>query len=548
MVEFGEQLRKAREAKGLTQQSLAEQLYVTRQTVSRWECGDRYPDLLTTKKISVILGISLDDLLSGEEMPKVDIDLANHYKIAKKVALNSIVLLKNEDHILPANKEDICFIGDMAKNIRYQGAGSSHINPYKLTSPLDYLDIPYAKGCDKDGNTNDELILKAKELAKKHHKVVLFIGLCDQYESEGFDRENMSIPDGHLRLVNELSKVNPNVVVVLLAGSSVSLPFIDSIKGLLYAGLAGESAGEAIVDILLGKENPSGKLAESWIKEYKDHITSPYYKERNPLYREGIYVGYRYFDKANIDVNYPFGYGLSYSNFEYSNLKYQDDILSFNLKNNSDIDGKETVELYIENPNGYRALRELKGFKKVYLKAHEEKIISFKIEKEMFEVFNGKWIIPKGDYKLEIGSSSRDIKLIKEINIDGEKDDYEGLSNWYYGLKGNVTDADFKTLYKKDFPEFKIQKGQFTMENTLIEMKDYSLIMKLMYIILDIVMAKANGGKDTTAYKMMMSSSADCSFNSLKICGQMNNNLLEGILMIANGHFFKGLVQMCKKN
>ncbi len=489
--------------------------------------------------------------IAEEKNVSLENKLDEHYNTARTIAENSIVLLKNDDNILPVKEDEICFIGSMAKNIRYQGSGSSHINPYKLVNPLDILNVPFASGVDEKGNTNNELLDEAINLAKTSKKVVIFAGLTDLYESEGYDRENMKMPDGHIKLIEEIAKVNPNVIVVLLSGSSVELPFLDKIKGLIYAGLPGEAGSEAIINILEGKVNPSGKLAESWIKKYEDCICSSYWRNKEAIYKEGIYVGYRYLDKANIEVNFPFGYGLSYTSFAYSDIELKDNILTCKVKNIGNVKGKEIIQLYIKNPSGYRELRTLKDFKKIELEPNEEKVVSFEINDEMFKVYNNGWKVVQGKYEIEIASNSRDIKLSKDIDIDGEIDEYNGLTNWYYEPKGIVSDEDFKTLYKKDYEISKLIKGQFTMDNTVMEMKDYSLMMKIMFKAVEAMIAKNNGNKvdyNDPTFRMMISSSADCSLNGMKICGQMNNCVLEGMLEMANGHFFKGLLTMAKRN
>ena len=239
-------------------------------------------------------------------------DKAAHDKLACTVAEQGAVLLKNDSHILPAKAEDIVLIGDMAKNFRYQGAGSSHINPIRLTSLTDALpEVPYFACCDADGKVTKAALQKAVEMAKKAKIAVVVAGLPDSYESEGFDRENMKMPKGHNRMIKAVAAATPNTVVVLLGGSVMELPWFDKVKAILYMGLSGQAGGQACANLLTGKANPGGKLTETWPLRYDDVISKDTFGKRDAEYRESIYVGYRYYDKARVAVRFPFGYGLS---------------------------------------------------------------------------------------------------------------------------------------------------------------------------------------------------------------------------------------------
>ncbi|MBR5207801.1 MAG: glycoside hydrolase family 3 protein, partial [Erysipelotrichaceae bacterium] len=252
---------------------------------------------------------------------KTTADLEAHHQLACEVVKESAVLLKNEDKILPLdNLNDVAIIGQFASAPRYQGSGSSHINPYKMTSVMDTVpSAQYAQGYNEDGTTKDSLIEEAKEIARNKKAVLIFAGLTDRVESEGFERDDMKMSDGHNRLIEEVAKINKNTVVILFSGSAVELPWEKDVKAILYAGLPGQASGQALVDLLTGKANPSGKLAETWPMRYEDCISSTYYgTQQDAHYREGLYVGYRYYHSANISVKYPFGHGLSYASFEYS--------------------------------------------------------------------------------------------------------------------------------------------------------------------------------------------------------------------------------------
>ena len=319
-------------------------------------------------------------------------EMEAHYEIARQIAEESAVLLKNEEEILPLkDTEDIVFMGHMAKEIRYQGSGSSHINPWKLINVTDACpDVRFVEGCLADGSTNETLLKEAENAAKTAKKVVVFAGLTDIYESEGFDREHMRMPSGHEKLIERAVSVNENVVVVLMCGSAIEIPWVDKVKAVLYAGLPGEAGGEAIVNLLYGKVNPCGKLAETWPMKYEDCICSTYYGEpyKDAQYRESVYVGYRYYETAGVKVRYPFGYGLSYTKFVYRDLQIEGNKVSCIVENVGDITGKEIVQLYIEpiKSSIYRPVCELKGFEKVELAPGESKKVTFVLNERSFAV------------------------------------------------------------------------------------------------------------------------------------------------------------------
>ena len=481
---------------------------------------------------------------------KTNCDYKSHHELAKKAAVEAAVLLKNEDNILPLRKNDeIAVIGAMAKQMRYQGAGSSHINPTKLSNPLDQLsNALYASGCDDKGESTDALIAEAIETAKKADVAVIFAGLPEKYESEGFDRDDMKMPQGHIRMIEEVSAVNPNTVVVLLCGSVVECPWADSVKAILYMGLPGQAGGEAIVDLLYGKVSPSGKLTESWPYTYGDVASSEIYdKTEDALYQEGIYVGYRYYEKANVPVRWPFGFGLSYTSFAYTNLEIKDKMVSVTITNTGDCAGGEVLQLYVVAPqNGiHRPIRELKQFTKVYLQPHESKRVSLELSDRSFAVWQDGWKIPSGTYTIQVAG------LSEQIDINGEilevADDQKGL--WYETCVGKPNQKDWETMLGKKYVAPVLKKGCFTMDNTVIEMKDYSLIMKIMFKAVEATIAKGFGGKkdyENPDFRMLMNSSAGSPLRTMQISGGMKGGVLPGMLEMANGHFFRGIWKMIK--
>ena len=531
----------------------------TIEAVKKGELEEAYIDE-SARRVLKLVEKGLDGIKEDMQVP-----LQKNFEFARKIAEESAVLLKNEDNILPiSEKETTAFIGTMAGKSRYQGAGSSHINPWKLVSASQACpEVAYAPGCNEDGSSNEVLLKEALELAKSKEKVVVFAGLTDSYESEGFDRDNMKMPEGHIHMIEEVAKVNPNVTVVLMCGSVVELPWIDKVKAVLYVGLGGEAVGEAVTNLIFGMANPSGRLAETWPLKYEDCISAGYYGNqfKDAQYREGIYVGYRYYESAEVPVRFPFGYGLSYTNFAYGDLKIDGEYVTCKVKNTGKVTGKEVVQLYIEpkGNRGYRAKRELKAFAKVSLNPGEEKQVQFKLDERSFAIWDDGWKIPEGMYDICIGKDSHTMVLKKEMKISKEKTESvfvaeeimkKELPQWYVKLQGIPKQEEFEVLLGRKIVSKPLKKGEFTMENTVMEMKEYSLIMRIMYKIVEIVVARGFGGKadySNSSFKMMFYSAVDCSLNGMKNNVQMDNHLLEGLLMMANGHFFKGIKEMLRK-
>lgn len=369
-------------------------------------------------------------------------DRDKDHELAKKVAEETCVLLKNEDSILPLEeKEEIAFIGKYAGKPRYQGGGSSHINSHKVTSAWDCVkdwgNVSFAEGFRDDVDKTDEALLtEAVELAKKAKAAVIFAGLPDSFESEGFDRTHMRMPDCQNELIARVAAVQPNTVVVLHNGSPVEMPWADQVKGILEAYLGGQAVGAAVVDILFGKVNPSGKLPETFPCQLEDNPSYLYYSGEGDRveYREGVFVGYRYYDKKKMAVRFPFGYGLSYTTFAYSEPKIsaqriQDTdtvTIRVDVTNTGDRAGKEVVQLYVSAPDSkvIRPVRELRGFDKIELAPGETKMVSFTLDKRAFAYWNTDihdWYVESGKYLIQIGSSSRDIAIEQEVYVESTR-------------------------------------------------------------------------------------------------------------------------------
>lgn len=367
-----------------------------------------------------------------------EFDRDKDHEMARKVAQETIVLLKNEGVLPLAEKDEVVFIGKYAKTPRYQGGGSSHINSHKVTSAWDVAkdmgNVTYVQGFDdKEDKTDEKLLVEAVEAAKKTKAAVIFAGLPDAFESEGFDREHMAMPMCQNELIRQVAEVQPNTVVVLHNGSPVEMPWVGQVKGILEAYLGGQAVGGAVCDILFGKVNPSAKLPETFPLKLEDNPSYLSYIGEGDVveYREGIFVGYRYYDKKKMDVLFPFGHGLSYTTFAYSNLRTDKeqmkdtDIMkvSVDVTNTGKMAGKEIVQLYVADREStvIRPVKELRDFAKVELLPGETKTVTFTLDKRAFAYYSVRihdWHVETGVFDIMIGKSSRDIVLTKEVSVE----------------------------------------------------------------------------------------------------------------------------------
>ena len=365
-------------------------------------------------------------------------DKDKDHEAARKVAEETIVLLKNEGVLPLSDRQKVAFIGKYAKTPRYQGGGSSHINSHKITSALDAAEgmdnIIYAQGFDDaEDKTDEKLLAEAVEAARGAQVAVIFAGLPEKFESEGFDRRHMSMPNCQNELIEKIAAVQPNTVVVLHNGSPIEMPWVDKVKGIVEAYLGGQAVGGAICDILFGKVNPSAKLPETFPLKLEDNPSYLSYIGEGDMveYREGIFVGYRYYDKKKMDVLFPFGYGLSYTTFEYSNLTVDKERMkdtdtmrvSVDVTNTGAAAGKEIVQLYVADKEStvIRPVKELRDFAKVDLKPGETKTVTFTLDKRAFAYYSVNihdWHVETGEFDILIGKSSRDIVLTKTVNVE----------------------------------------------------------------------------------------------------------------------------------
>ncbi|MFA9455365.1 glycoside hydrolase family 3 C-terminal domain-containing protein [Halalkalibacter sp. AB-rgal2] len=395
-----------------------------------------------------------------EKKENASYDWEAHHQLAREAARESMVLLKNEGQFLPLKKEGkIAVIGEFAKAPRYQGGGSSHINPTKLEDIVEEVEkvvgegatITYAQGYHRDQDTIDEqLIEEAKRVAADADTVILFVGLPDRYESEGYDRQHLNIPENHQRLIEEVATVNENIVAVLSNGAPIEMPWLGKVKGLLEAYLGGQALGGAIADLLFGDVNPSGKLAETFPERLSDNPSYLYFPGDGDRveYREGIYVGYRYYDTKKVKPLFPFGFGLSYTTFDYENLTVSQKKISdtdfvtctVQMKNTGSVSGKEVVQLYVKDVESRisRPDKELKGFAKVDLRPGEEKTVEFTLDKRSFAYYDTEladWHVESGDFTILIGRNSNDIVLSEMVTV-------ESMSEKPFTVHRNTTVGD----------------------------------------------------------------------------------------------------------
>ncbi len=453
--------------------------YNTKKIIEAVNSGELSVDVLNERVDTVV-----DLILKSKPALKADCDFSfdAHHEVARRVAEGSMVLLKNDDKVLPLkNGQSVAVIGELAAAPRFQGAGSSVINPTKLDNALDELkklgvNVTYAKGYEKKKDVVDEaLFAEAVNTAKNADIALVFVGLTEEFEGEGYDRMNIDMPSCHNALVSEIAKVNPNTVVVLAAGSVITMPWVNEVKAILNSGLGGQATGSAVANVLTGKVNPSGKTSETYPLSFSDNPTFGNYPG-GPVtseHRESVYIGYRYYDTAKKEVLFPFGFGLSYTQFEYSDLTLSADSInendnltvSFKVKNVGEVAGAEVTQLYVADRVStiYRPEKELKAFKKVFLEAGEEKEITFTLSKRdfaFFNVYSGEFQVESGEFAILIGASSRDMRLAKAVTVTSESTavipDYKASAPAYYTADiAGITAAQFEAVLGRPLPSSK---------------------------------------------------------------------------------------------
>ena len=487
-----------------------------------------------------------------------DFDKPAHHAVARKAAAESTVLLKNEDKILPLKPgSKVAIIGDFAFVPRYQGAGSSLVNPTKIETISEVIGnydlqvIGSSRGYSRNGEEDAATKKEALDIASRADIVLFFFGLNEDSESEGMDRTHMRIPQNQINLLQELGQVNKNLVGVISAGSAIEMPWHHYFKAILHCYLNGQAGAGAAMDILTGGVNPSGKLSETIPRRHEDTPAYRYYpsSQRTSEYRESVYVGYRYYDSADIPVLYPFGFGLSYTKFEYSNLTVTDTGVSFDVKNTGEMDGKEVAQLYVSLPGAkvFRPKKELKGFAKVSLKAGETKKVEIAFDDKTFRYWNvktNKWEVEGGEYEIRIGASSADIRLEGKVTRQATTAELPyneaELPTYYSGKIQSVEDAEFEKLLGRPIPDGK-WSGQLTSNDAICQLYyARSGLARFAYKRLTAMKKKADesGKPDLNIlfiYNMPFRAMAKMT------AGAVSMDMVDGIVELVNGKFFGGL-------
>jgi beta-glucosidase len=411
-------------------------------------------------------------------------DVDQHHKEAVRIASESMVLLKN-DQLLPLSKQDkVLFVGGFIDDMRYQGGGSSHINPTRVDQISEIYssyskNITIAKGYSIEHTRYDENLTKeAVELAKEADKVVILLGLPESHEAEGFDRTTLDLPEHQLKLLHEILEVNQNIIGVIVGGSVMNLSFEHDVKSMLLAYLGGQGSSSAIMDILYGKTNPSGRLAETFIDDIKACNVKLNNDNNAVYYDESIFIGYRYYQSFNQHVRYPFGYGLSYTTFEYRDISIQEDkekfIINMTIQNTGNMKGKEVIQIYIENNEStvFKARRELKAFDKIELEPNEEKKVSIDLPKKAFEyydIYKKRYVLEKGEYEIIVSKNVIDEIESFDFGINGEEIHHPTLSYQKYAYDT----SDFQKIYMAPLPPKNvIKKRPYTLSSTLEDAKN----------------------------------------------------------------------------
>lgn len=503
------------------------------------------------KRIAELLSVVYSTKEAVDKAEKT-FDIEKHNDIARRCAEESIVLLDN-DGILPLSEGDsVAIIGDFAKKARYQGAGSSQVNPTKLDNLYEALAsrlniTGYAQGFDRTKPAPiQKLIDEAISVAEKAEKVLLCVGLDEILESEGMDRLHMELSESQRKLIESICAVNKNVILVLFGGAPFVMPDRSLYRAAIHGYLGGQASGSAMARALLGDVNPSGKLNETWPHRLEDNPSYNYFpsKERTAEYREGIFVGYRYYDTARKPVRYAFGHGISYTEFDYSDIKVEDNTVSFTITNTGNRDGKEVAQLYIHAKNSgvYRPEKELKGFTKVALAAGESKRVEIQLDDKAFRFFNTEsncWEIEEGDYEIIVASSSDKARLSATVHINGVKVAATSPDCYKSGNIENVSDDAFRAILGRDIPDGS-WSGELT-ENDAICQLYYakSAFARLLYKILTSMKnkAEAKGKPDLNImFIYNMPFRAMSKFSN----GIVSRKMVDDILLIVNGHFFRG--------
>ena len=517
---------------------------------------------LTKAELDLCVDDLLDAILETTKAAKghsTEFDIEGHHALAREAAAQCAVLLKNEGKILPlAEGTKVAVIGDFAFKPRYQGAGSSMVNTTKLESFFEIAQessaleiVAFSAGYQRNGDPDEALKNEALEAAKQADVVLYFFGLDEMSESEGLDRQHMKLPKVQLELLKALADANPNIVGILSGGSSIEMDWDTNLKAVLHGYLTGQAGGGAVYDIITGAVNPSGKLAETYPVAYEDTPAFKYYpaKERTSEYREGLYIGYRYFDTAHVPVKYPFGYGLSYTTFEYTDLKVNADGATFKITNTGKLDGAEIAQLYISLPGAevFRPEKELKGFAKVFLKAGETKTVTIAFNDMTFRYWNVEdeaWAVEGGIYKILVGSSSADIRLAADLSVagvgSGNPYDRKKVQAYYSGDITRVPDGQFETILGRPIPDGSWTRD-LTENDAICQLKNSkSWLCRRVYGVLERKKKKAEAAGKPDLNVLFIYNMPFRAIGKMT-GGAVSQEMVEGMVKVVNGHFFGGI-------
>lgn len=497
-------------------------------------------------------------------------DWQRHDELAREVARDSAVLLQH-GNALPLNEnKKLAVIGSFAKNPRYQGAGSSKINPKQLTSLCDALETreiayEYAPGFNIEGQSDEKMIDEAVAVAKKSEQVVVMLGLPDSYETEGLDRSHMELPESQNKLMAALVMLEIPLVVVISTGSAVNLPWKSQVDSILLTYLMGQNGGNATVDLLIGEVNPSGKLAESWPLSITDVPSYEFFGGKGNIeYRESIYVGYRYYDTVNQEVAYPFGHGLSYTQFSYSDLAIsttentdsEEVVVSLKVKNTGKTSGKEVIQLYIKKEGGvvFTPAHELRDFTKITLEPGESQDVVFVLNHRSFAYYDvqaADWLVEGGDYQIQIGASSRDIRLEETIQVLGsQKRPCEAAKNREYAAPSQYWPPSleqFEAVLGHEVPAERPLRP-FTRTSTLGELEESFIGRQFVKTVKKNAFKElgGDGPENAELVTILNAMFEDMPIRQLVMLsnGALNEKVLDGLLEMMNGHYIRGLKRM----
>lgn len=516
------------------------------------------------RRLDELLSVIFDTHQATEEKKGTSFDIEAHHKLARKAAQESIVLLKNEDNILPLQPgTKVAVIGDFAQIPRYQGAGSSLVNPAKQpesilgeigNSGLEM--IAFEQGYRRNKKSDAKLIECAKEAAKKAEVVLIFAGLDEISESEGLDRTHMNMPQAQNLLIDEISTVNPNVIVVLSAGSAVEMPWYSYVRGIVHGYLGGQAGASAMLNVLTGKVCPSGKLNETYPVHCEDNPVLHYYpsKERSSEYRESLYVGYRYYTTVDKKVRFPFGFGLSYTTFKYSDLKVDDSGVTFQIRNTGKTAGTEIAQLYIgrKSETVFRPVRELKGFVRVTLEPGEAKAVHIKFDDKTFRFYDTRtntWEIETGDYKIMIGSDAQTMLLEDKLYVAGTVSEggyeKEKMPEYFNGKILAVDNDTFRLLYGREIPDGS-WSGEIRMNDAVCQLYyGKGILGKIFYGVLRILL-KISEWQGKPNLNVLFNYNMPIRGYAKMTGGFVTMDMARALTEMANGHRIKGTAHLIK--